>query len=80
MEQGNELEKIRQALSQGRLTVPDPVTGYHRSIYGRCPGDGNFSSNVSRIERSGQAITRVVFNCTVCGADFDAAPEAMLLR
>jgi hypothetical protein len=79
MQQQSELEQIKQALSQGRLTVPDSTTGYQRSLYARCPGDGK-DSYICRIERFRESITRVVFCCTVCGKEFDAGPESMLLR
>ena len=78
MAQGSDLSKIKQALAAGRLTVPDPATGYHRSLYARCPHDREESS-VYRIEKTGEAITRVVFRCPECSRQFDAAPRGMIL-
>ena len=79
MGNGNELDQIKQMLSTGHLTLPDPSTGYHRSLYSRCPKDGHDSS-IHRTERSGEAIIRVIFRCSICGKQFDAAPESMFLR
>jgi len=73
------LKQIRLALSTGRLSVVDPTTGYHHSFCACCPADGHDSS-VYRTDRSGQAITRVVFRCSVCGRQFDAGPKAISLR
>ncbi len=77
--QTSELEKIKQMLSAGQLTVRDPATGYHRALYTHCPEDG-YDSSVYRIERSGEAITRVIFRCPICGTQFDTVPEKMFIR
>ncbi len=79
MTRTSDLKQIRQMLSAGHVTVPDSATGYHRALYARCPKDGHRSS-VHRIDRSGVAITRVVFRCPVCSGQFDVPPENMLLR
>lgn len=75
----SEISLIKQALSAGRLTVPDKTTGYHRSIYACCPSEG-YESPVHRIERAGNSISRVIFRCPICSNQFDAAPKNMLLR
>lgn len=79
MPKGSELKQIKQALSVGRLSVVDPAIGYQRSFCARCPTDGQESS-VYRTDRSGQAITRVVFRCPICGRQFDAAAKDIFLR
>jgi len=79
MGQASQVEQIKQMLSAGRLTIPDPATGYHRALYARCPKDRHDSS-VYRIERSGEAITRVVFRCPICNEQFDTVPQKMFLR
>ena len=75
----DDVEKIKQALATGRLSVLDPATGYQRSIHARCPVHGEASS-VYRIEKSGEAIVRAVFRCPLCGRQFDAKPEDMFLQ
>ena len=77
--QSTDVDQIKQALSNGHLFVTDPATGYQRSLHANCPEHGE-SSPVYRTERSGEAITRVVFQCPVDGHQFDAAPEQMFLR
>ena len=79
MEKTNDVEKIKQMLSAGHLTIPDPSTGYQRAIYAHCPRDRHDSA-IYRIERSGEAISRVVFICPICSKHFDTLPEEMFLR
>ena len=75
----SETEQIEKALTAGQLRVLDSGTGYHRSMYAHCPKDSRDAS-VWRTERSGQAISRVVFRCPTCGTEFDAKPAEMFLR
>ncbi len=79
MAKESELHRIKEMLSRGQLSIPDPVTGFHRSLYARCP-KRRHGSPVHRTERSGIAITRVVFRCPICGEDFDAGVDRMFLR
>ena len=69
---------IRKALEAGQLFVADE-TGYRRFIYASCPNDGN-ASPVCRQERSGQAFTRLLFRCPICGTQFESPAESLLLR
>lgn len=78
MAKKGELRRIREMLSRGQLSIPDPATGFHHSLYARCPEHGHHSL-VHRIDRSGIAITRVVFRCPICNEDFDAGADRMLL-
>ena len=75
----NDLDKIKQMLSSGHLTTPDPDTGFHMALYSLCPSDRNECS-VYRIDRSGEEITQVVFRCPICSEQFIAGPEKMFLR
>ena len=71
---------IRQALASGQLTVTDPQTGYHRSMYADCPGDGH-AANVWRIVRgAGHAITELTMRCSACGKEFAAPVESLYLH
>ena len=40
MEGTSEVAAVREALDAGRLTVPDPETGFHHAMYAVCPHDG----------------------------------------
>jgi hypothetical protein len=71
-------ETIRKALEAGQLFVT-AKTGYRRFIYASCPNDGN-ASPVCRQERSGQAFTRLLFRCPICGTQFESPTESLSLR
>ena len=73
-------EAIAQALAAGQLTVTDPATGYHRTIYAACPTDGQPAAVRQVVKEHGGAITQVTMRCAHCGAEFVAAPEALYLR
>jgi hypothetical protein len=71
---------IGDALAEGRLSVADPATGYHRSFYAPCPADGRLAA-VWRVERGARrAITALTMRCPRCGAEFRAGPDALRLR
>ncbi len=74
-----ELQRIKDMLCRGQLSVRDPATGLYHYLYARCPKSGH-ESPVHRVDKSGVAIIRVVFRCPVCGWDFDAGAEDMFLR
>ena len=74
----NETDEIKRALESGRLFAADQ-TGYRRFVYSRCPKDGN-DAPVYLQERSGQAYTRLVFRCPICGNEFESPVESMFLR
>ncbi len=73
----HETESVRQALHQGRLTVPDE-SGYYRSMHANCPKDGTRAS-AYMTEKHGEAITSVTFRCPTCGTHFEAGPETIYL-
>jgi len=73
-----DLQSVRRALQEGRLSVLDTTTGYHRSMYATCPGDGS-RAPVYRTTRLGGVIAEVVFRCPVCGKRFVAQPEQIHL-
>ena len=75
-----EFEAVQGALAAGRLSVPDPETGFHHGMYATCPNDGGHAQ-VRRVERGPKgAIVRVTVRCPRCHAEFDAAPESLHLR
>jgi hypothetical protein len=80
MEGINEVEAVRVALAAGRLTVPDPKTGFQHPMYAVCPNDGG-QAPVRRIVRGADGgITEVTARCPQCGTDLMAAPEDLHLR
>ena len=75
-----EFEAVQGALAAGRLSVPDPETGFHHRMYATCPNDG-VHAQVRRVERGPKgAIVRVTVRCPRCHTEFDAAPESLHLR
>ena len=80
MEGPSEVAAVREALAAGRLTVPDPETGFHHAMYAVCPHDGTHAP-VRRVERRARgAITQVTARCPRCGAEVVAAPEELHLH
>lgn len=75
-----EREAVQQALAAGRLTVPDPKTGFQHWMYASCPDDGEHAP-VRRIARGAKgAITQVTMRCPRCQKEFTASPEALHLH
>lgn len=73
-------DAVKRALTAGQLTVPDPTTGYQRSMYAGCPKDG-MAAPIRRIVREhGNEITTVAVHCNICGNEFDAPVESLYLR
>ena len=80
MEGTHEVLTVKGALAAGRLTVPDPETGFHHPMYAVCPNDGEHAP-VRRVVRGARgAITEVTARCPRCGAEVVAAPEELHLR
>ena len=75
-----ESEAVREALAAGRLSVPDPETGFHHDVYATCPNDGE-RVHARRVVRGARgAITQVTMRCPRCGTEFVAAPESLHLH
>ena len=80
MEGTSEVAAVREALDAGRLTVPDPETGFHHAMYAVCPHDGTHAP-VRRVVRGARgAITQVTARCPQCGAEMTPAPEELHLH
>ena len=80
MEGNSEVTAVREALNAGRLTVPDPETGFHHPMYAVCPQDG-VRAMVRRVELGPRgAITQVTARCSQCGREVRAKAEQLHLR
>ncbi len=80
MEATSEAVAVREALAAGRLTVPDPKTGFHHSMYAVCPQEGA-QAVARRVERGPRgAITQVTARCPRCGQEVRATAEELHLR
>ena len=69
-----DIEKVKTMFSQGQTALIDAKTGYKYSMTARCPKDGNYAS-VARIERAGQSLNKVSFQCTSCSTRFEMNQE-----
>jgi hypothetical protein len=73
-------EAVKSALHAGQLTVTDPETGYHRSMYAACPTEGHDAPVYRIVREHGNEIAEVVVRCPICGNQFAAKPEDIYLR
>jgi len=73
-----DIEKVKRMFSQGQTTITDRASGYKYSMVARCPKDGNLAT-VARTERSGETLSRVIFQCTSCFKQFEASQEEILV-
>jgi len=79
-EPAGEAAAIRAALDAGRLTVPDPKSGFHHPMYAICPNDGTHTSARRIVRDARGAITQVTTKCPQCGTEFIVTPEELHLR
>jgi len=75
-----ETAAVRAALDAGKLTVPDPKSGFQHAIYATCPHDGTHVSARRIVREAHGAITQVTAKCPQCGAEFTATPDELHLR
>jgi hypothetical protein len=74
MEPARDLQRIERMFASGQPFLVDAQSGYRYSMVACCPQDGSYSS-VAQIEKQGQALSRVVFQCPVCFNQFEAKRE-----
>ena len=79
MEPVKDTDKLKRMFVQGQSTLVDAQTGYKYSMVARCPKDVNFAS-VARIERAGQSLSKVTFQCTSCFTQFEVSQEDIYIR
>ena len=79
MEPVKDTDKVKRMFVQGQPSLVDVQTGYKYSMVARCPKDGNFAS-VARIERAGQSLSKVTFQCTSCFTQFEVSQEDIYIR
>ena len=79
MEPVKDKEKVKRMFAQGQPTLVDVQTGYKYSMTAPCPKDGNFAS-VASVERAGQSLSKVTFQCTSCFTQFKVSQEDIYIR
>ncbi|MBA7695815.1 hypothetical protein ES703_104454 [subsurface metagenome] len=78
MEPVKDAEKVKRMFLQGQTTLVDPESKYKYSMVALCPKDGKYAP-VARIERSGQALSKVIFQCTSCFSQFEVNQDEIYL-
>ena len=76
----HDVETIKKALLAGQLTVADPVTGYHRSLYADCPTCQQPAAIWRIVKEHEHEITQTTMRCARCGAEFVAPIENLYLK
>ena len=76
MEPVKDAKKMKRMFLEGETTLVDPESGYKYSMVARCPKEGNYAP-VARIERSGRALSRVIFQCTSCFSQFEVSQDEL---
>ena len=79
MEPLKDIERVKRMFAQGQSSLVDPQTKYKYTMVARCPKDGNFAS-VARIERAGQSLRKVTFQCTSCFTEFEVGQNDIFVR
>ena len=79
MEPVRDTKKVKRMFAQGQPALVDAQSGYKYTMVARCPKDGNLAS-VARIERAGQSLNRVTFQCTSCFTEFEVIQDDIHVR
>ena len=79
MEPVKDTQKVEMMFAQGQPTLVDGQTKYKYSMVARCPKDGEFAS-VTRVERAGECLSKVTFQCTSCFTEFEASQVDIYIR
>jgi len=79
MEPFKDTEKVKRMFAQGQPNLVDAQTGHKYSMVTRCPKDGNFAS-VARIEKAGQSLSKVTFQCASCFTQFEVSQGDIYVR
>ncbi len=79
MEPVKDTEKVKRMFAQGQPTLVDVRTGYKYLMVAPCPKDGNYAS-VARLERSGQSLSKVIFQCPLCFTQFEVSQDDIYVR
>ena len=79
MEPLKDIERVKRMFAQGQSSLVDPQTKYKYTMVARCPKDSNFAS-VARIERAGQSLRKVTFQCTSCFTEFEVGQDDIYIR
>jgi len=74
MEPAKDVKKVKKMFAMGQPFLVDSQSGYRYSMVAHCPRDSSYAS-VAQIEKEGQALTKVVFQCSSCYNQFEAKQD-----
>jgi len=74
MEPAKDVQKVKRMFAMGQPFLVDSQSGYKYSMVACCPRDSSYAS-VAQIEKEGQALTKVVFQCSSCFNQFEAKQD-----
>ena len=74
MEPIKDSERVKKMFAQGNTTLVDKQIGYKYTMVARCPKDSGYAS-VAQIEKEGQTLSRVVFQCSSCFNRFEVKQD-----
>ncbi|KTB48800.1 hypothetical protein [Dehalogenimonas alkenigignens] len=74
MEPVKDTVKVEKLFASGHVSLVDPDTKYRYTMMAYCPRD-NGRAYISRFERWGSRLSRVVFSCSDCLNTFEAEPQ-----
>jgi hypothetical protein len=72
-------QKVKKMFARGELFYVDPQTGYKYSMTARCPRDGGFGS-IARVDKTGQVLSDITFQCTICSTPFKVHQEDIYIQ
>jgi hypothetical protein len=78
MEPVKDTKKVKKMFAEGQPFMVDIPTGYKYSMVAFCPKDGSRAS-VAQIEKNGQSLSRVVFQCSACFDQFEVSQTDILI-
>ena len=78
MEPVKNATQVKKMFAQGQPFIVDIPSGYKYSMVAFCPKDGGYAS-VSQIEKSGQQLSRVVFQCSSCYDEFEVSQDEIYI-
>jgi hypothetical protein len=74
MEPVKDFKKVKKMFATGQPFLVDSQSGFKYSMVALCPRDSRFAS-VAQIEKEGQSLTKVVFQCSSCFNRFEVAQD-----
>ena len=79
MEPIKDAGKVKKMFTQGQPFLVDSQSGYKYSMVSRCPKDDSYAS-VAQIERTGESLNRVVFQCNSCFSRFEVTQDEIYIH